>query len=158
MDDDIQGTEEKGTQPSLFWLDQIKTAEDSFDKFFERGRKVVERYRDERGALETRRKKFNILWSNVQVLKPALYGRQPKPQVERRYRDADPVGRTAAMLLERALEYEVEQNPDFSAAMNGAVEDRLLPGRGVAWQRGHLMPFDGVTRTCIWSASATVSP
>jgi hypothetical protein len=81
------------------------------------------------------RMKFNILWSNIQVLFPALYGRQAKPEVSRRYMDQDPVGRLASTMLERVMEYEVTQFGDFDAAMQGAVQDRLLPGRGTAWIR-----------------------
>jgi hypothetical protein len=79
--------------------------------------------------------KFNILWSNIQVLFPALYGRQAKPEVSRRYMDQDPVGRLASTMLERVMEYETTQFGDFDAAMSGAVQDRLLPGRGTAWIR-----------------------
>src|SRR2546429_981339 len=49
--------------------------------------------------------------------------------------DADPVGRLASMILERAIDYEVHQFPDFNNAMESAVEDRLLPGRGISWIR-----------------------
>ena len=68
-------------------------------------------------------------------MKPALYGRMPKPTVTRRFKDADPIGRAAATMLQRCLEYEVEEYPDFQRTMRCAVEDRLLPGRGVAWVR-----------------------
>ena len=118
-----------------FWLGELDSAAKSFDRWEERAIKVVRRYRDERDVVEGRQRKFNILWSNVQVLKPALYGRPAKPEVTRRFKDQDPVGRTAALMLERCLEFEVEQYPDWHAAMNGAVEDRLLPGRGIAWVR-----------------------
>jgi hypothetical protein len=79
--------------------------------------------------------KFNILWSNISVLFPALYGRMAKPEVSRRYSDQDPVGRLASTMLERVIEYEVTQFGDFDSAMQGAVQDRLLPGRGTAWVR-----------------------
>jgi hypothetical protein len=39
------------------------------------------------------------------------------------------------MMLERALEFELEHYGDYKAAMNNAVLDRLLGGRGVAWVR-----------------------
>jgi hypothetical protein len=79
--------------------------------------------------------KFNILWSNIQVLMPALYGRQAKPEVSRRYMDQDPVGRLASTMLERVIEYETTQFNDFDSAMVNAVQDRLLPGRGTVWIR-----------------------
>jgi len=39
------------------------------------------------------------------------------------------------MMLERALEFEIEHYGDYKSAMNNAVLDRLLGGRGVAWVR-----------------------
>jgi len=125
----------EGEDAGPYWHDQIETAIKIFDKWEKRGQKVVKRYRDERDAIEMPRMKFNILWSNIQVLFPALYGRQAKPEVSRRYMDQDPVGRLASTMLERVMEYETTQFGDFDAAMSGAVQDRLLPGRGTAWIR-----------------------
>jgi len=125
----------EGEDSGPYWHDQIETAIKIFDKWEKRGLKVVKRYRDERDAIEMPRMKFNILWSNIQVLFPALYGRQAKPEVSRRYMDQDPVGRLASTMLERVMEYETTQFGDFDAAMSGAVQDRLLPGRGTAWIR-----------------------
>ena len=125
----------EGEDSGPYWHDQIETAIKIFDKWEKRGLKVVKRYRDERDAIEMPRMKFNILWSNIQVLFPALYGRQAKPEVSRRYMDQDPVGRLASTMLERVMEYETMQFGDFDAAMSGAVQDRLLPGRGTAWIR-----------------------
>jgi hypothetical protein len=118
-----------------FWHDQLDKAAKVFDKWEKRGKKVVRRYRDERDAIEMPRMKFNILWSNISVLFPALYGRMAKPEVSRRYSDQDPVGRLASTMLERVIEYEVTQFGDFDSAMQGVVQDRLLPGRGTAWVR-----------------------
>ena len=39
------------------------------------------------------------------------------------------------MMLERALEFEIEHYGDYKSAMNNAVLDRLLGGRGVSWVR-----------------------
>jgi hypothetical protein len=39
------------------------------------------------------------------------------------------------MMLERALEFELEHYGDYKSAMNNAVLDRLLGGRGTAWVR-----------------------
>ena len=118
-----------------FWHDQLDKAAKVFDKWEKRGKKVVRRYRDERDAIEMPRMKFNILWSNISVLFPALYGRMAKPEVSRRYSDQDPVGRLASTMLERVIEYEVTQFGDFDSSMQGVVQDRLLPGRGTAWVR-----------------------
>lgn len=111
-----------------------------------RARKIVKRYRDERGVDGNDAEatsmdggavtgaRFNILWSNVQTLLPALIAKPPKPVVERRYLDRDDVGRTASVILERALLYEID-NGSFQPNVRRAVLDRLLPGRGVVWLR-----------------------
>jgi F0F1-type ATP synthase membrane subunit b/b' len=39
------------------------------------------------------------------------------------------------MMLERALEYEIEHYGDYASAMKQSVQDRLLGGRGTAWVR-----------------------
>lgn len=118
------------------WLAEIAArCEDSREKsWVQRGKKVVRRYRDER-ELTAEGSRFNILWSNVETILPATYARTPKADVTRRNKDADPVSRTAAEILERALQYEISEYPDFDEAMRLAVKDRLLPGRGVAWVR-----------------------
>jgi len=125
----------EGNDPGPYWHDQIEAAQKVFEKWEKRGHKIVKRFRDERDAVEMPRVRYNILWSNIQVLFPALYGRQAKPEVSRRYMDQDPVGRLASTMLERVMEYETTQFGDFDHAMRGAVQDRLLPGRGTVWIR-----------------------
>jgi len=117
------------------WKARLEAAEKEFKPWEDRSDRIIKRYRDERTSIEDKRRRFNILWSNVQVLKPSLYGRKAKPQVSRRHKDADPVGRLGSLILERCLEYEAEQYPWFDAAMKQSVEDRLLCGRGIAWVR-----------------------
>lgn len=118
------------------WTEQISQYDREFKKWESRAQKIVKRYKDEdRMANQNATRKFNILWSNVQTVVPAVFARLPKPDVSRRYKDNDPVGRVAALILERALEYEIEHYPDYRSAMKNAVMDRFLPGRGVAWVR-----------------------
>lgn len=117
------------------WFDELKRYKKVSQKFIDRGRKINERYLDERSEQDTSESRFNILWSNVQTLKPAIFGRVPKPEVSRRFKDDSPVARTACEILERVLSYEITQYSDYQSALSNAVEDRLLPGRGIAWVR-----------------------
>lgn len=119
------------------WTVALELAKKDQEKFILRGEKIVKRYRDERGEVDetTAYKKYNILWSNIRTLFPAVYAKKPKAQVERRYKDSDPAARAASMIIERSLQYEIDHYPDYDAALRGAVLDRLLPGRGVAWIR-----------------------
>lgn len=108
----------------------------TFKKWTARTEKIIKRYRDDnRTEASSETAKFNILWSNVQTLVPAVFARLPKADVSRRFGDNDPVGRVAALLLERTLDYEIEHYTDFRSSMNHVVEDRFLGGRGVSWVR-----------------------
>lgn len=118
------------------WKGEISRYEREFKSWETRAQKVVDRYLDERDdESKDQTSRFNILWSNVQTISPAVYAKMPKVEVGRRYKDKDPVGRVASMIMERCVAFENEQNSDFNSAMEASVEDRLLPGRGVAWIR-----------------------
>ena len=78
--------------------------------------------------------KFNILWSNIQTMLPALFSKEPTPVVERRHKDPDPIGRIAAQVLERALYTEMEDD-DLPQVGERAVLDNLISGRGTLWVR-----------------------
>lgn len=116
------------------WQNQLTLSKKADEKWCERSRKIVKRYRDERGN-DNGEVRYNILWSNVRTMFPAVYARKPQAQVERRFKDADPVGRVAAEIVERVLQFEIDQCGDYDSAIRGAILDRLLPGRGVAWVR-----------------------
>lgn len=136
------------------WLNTISSYDNEFKKWEARAQKIVKRYRDDNRNQNTNETaKFNILWSNVQTLIPAVYARLPKADVSRRFGDSDPVARVASQLIERALDFEIEHYSDFRSTMKHAVEDRFLGGRGVAWVRyePHVraqdMPEDGLQIT-----------
>ena len=117
------------------WYNCIAQYERTFKEWEGRADKIVKRYRDEQRSRNNPNAKFNILWSNVQTITPAVFARLPRPDVSRRFRDNDPIGRVASMMLERALEYEIEHYQDYASAMKQCVQDRLLGGRGTAWVR-----------------------
>jgi hypothetical protein len=117
------------------WYNCIVQYERTFKEWEGRADKIVKRYRDDSRSRNNPNAKFNILWSNVQTITPAVFARLPRPDVSRRFRDNDPIGRVASMMLERALEYEIEHYGDYASAMKQSVQDRLLGGRGTAWVR-----------------------
>ena len=124
----LQGT-------AQYWQMELDSSDQSEKDWRERGRAVVARYRDERetdGYGTGLSKQFNILWSNTETMKGALFARMPKADVRRRYSDNNPITRQVAIVLERALQYG---NEVYSAdkPIKAALEDYLLPGRGVVW-------------------------
>lgn len=99
-----------------------------------RSEKIVKRYRDERNEADMLRRKMNILWSNVQTLMPAVYGKMPKPIVERRFMDRDPAARLASTILERVCSFQMEVGY-YNQSVSKSVLDYLLPGMGQTWLR-----------------------
>ena len=77
-------------------------------------------------------KKFNILWANTETLKGALFAKMAKPDVRRRFPDNNPVTKDIARVFERTL---ADANDVYNAnkPIESALEDYLLPGRGVVW-------------------------
>jgi len=135
------------------WYKTIMGYERSYKRWEARVDRIVKKYKDDSRYDRNPNARFNILWSNVQTIQPAIFARLPRPDVSRRFRDNDPIGRVASLMLERALEFELEHYGDYKSAMNNAVLDRLLGGRGVAWVRyephivGEGEPDDGLEVT-----------
>ena len=136
------------------WYNIFAEYDRSYKRWEGRADKILKRYRDDSRTQNNPNARFNILFSNVQTIMPAIFARLPRPDVSRRFRDNDPVGRVASMILERALEYELEHYSDYKSAMDSAVFDRLIGGRGTAWVRyephivaGEKDPEDGVQVT-----------
>lgn len=139
------------------YLDAVSRYDERFSQWTTRVEKILKRYKDDTtDAIQVDANvKFNILWSNVQTLSAATFAKLPKADVRRRFSDQDPVGRVASLILERAIMYELEQYPDYSATLRQCILDRFLGGRGTAWARyePHLraaeqdLPVDGLEVT-----------
>lgn len=115
------------------WQEEITLALKGGEKWREQGRAVTERYLNERRGVQERNvSRTNILWSNVETIRPTLYSNTPKPQVHRRFRDGDAIARSASEIVERLLHVACDRM-DLDEAMWRVVQDYLLPGRGVAW-------------------------
>jgi len=117
------------------WAGHIAGYEREFKDWESRVVKILKRYRDENRKTGDDSSKFNILWSNVQTLSAATFAKLPKPDVSRRFKDNDQVGRVASLILERALEYEVQKYNDYASMLRASIYDRFLGGRGTAWVR-----------------------
>lgn len=135
---------DKNGELAADWKLQIELAERRNEKWEKRCERIVKRYRDERpdvdGVGSNGQRRMNIFWSNVQTLKPSIYGREPVPIAERRFLDRDVVGRVASQILERAMRYEMG-DCGFHESTEQAILDYLTVGRGVAWLR--YKPIEG---------------
>ena len=141
-DDKTPQTELDKAQLKIRWALEIERYERKSQKFIKNGNLIQQRFTADKRDEQARSTIFNIMWSNIQTLQPALYAKDPTPEVERRFKDKDPVGRAASDVIERACTNVLAQQK-FGDAVRQAVLDRLLPGRGVMWVR--YLPHFGKT-------------
>lgn len=132
---ELRAEAEDKPESAKFWLGELEAAGKRDRPWIERARKVVERYRDERRDANGTEKRANILWSNTEILKSALFQRLGNPDVRRRFpkRGKDEKNtKQAALVMERGASYSNEAY-DCETQVEACVEDMILPGRGVAW-------------------------
>lgn len=133
--DPIMQNPEEARRMAQYWKGEIAAVEQLQSTWFKRGDTILKRYRDERTMADQQgQRRLNLLWSSVQILKPAVYAKVPQAICERKFNDRDPVGRVSATILERALRNELQEN-GFHPSMRRARDDYLLPGRGQLWVR-----------------------
>jgi hypothetical protein len=113
-----------------YWLDEIAQAKTREKDFRKTGQKVLDIYDGTNQATVP----FNILFSNTETLLPAIYSAIPRPVVERRFKDDDPLGKHAAEAGRRMLEFLLDTNlqdyDPFDTVLRHTTLDALLPGRG----------------------------
>jgi hypothetical protein len=142
MDDQIETEDDlarqEGDEPSAIahrWITEITLFERKREDYESRAKKIIRRYRDERESSDKDKTKFNILWANIETLKPTVYAETPTVSVSKRFKDADPVSRVASLILERAVDTLNDQDDRFSDTMLACRDDLLLVGNGFSWCR-----------------------
>lgn len=119
---------EKETGVYDHWMKELLSEAKAHDPWRKRAGKVMKRYADEEKGNDSR---FNILWSNTEVLHSAVYGKTPIPDVRRRFHDKDPVAREISEVMERGLSYNLDVY-NFDSMADSVVDDYLLAGLGNA--------------------------
>lgn len=109
------------------WLLEIRLADKRERDWRKTARDILNRYRGK----DRKKNSFNILWANTEVLRPALYNSTPKPDVRRRFRQNDALGKAVAEVAERGISYCVDAY-DADNYIGNDVLDALLPGRGLS--------------------------
>lgn len=127
-------TERNPNEPAeevTYWLNEIQACKKREEGFRKEGERILDIYSGKKASTTP----FNILFSNTETLLPALYSSVPRPVVQRRFKDADPLGKNASQAGARVLEFLVDTNVDgyetFDEGMRSGVLDALLPGRGI---------------------------
>jgi hypothetical protein len=114
-----------------YWLNALKLAGDGDEKKWrDSAKKAVEIYEGDKQPA------FNILHSNTETLKAAVYNSQPTPDIRPRWNGQDQAARKGGTLIERALVYGMDEY-DFDDEMRAVIHELTLAGRGVAWVEYH---------------------
>ncbi|MGI8397794.1 hypothetical protein ACRYWZ_15585 [Agrobacterium deltaense] len=79
---------------------------------------------------------FNILFSNVETIVPAVINSSPVPDIRRRFNDADPAARVVADILERAISVQIDDSR-LQVELEAAAQDAFLAGRGIVRIKFH---------------------
>jgi hypothetical protein len=118
-----------------YWKKEIAAAEKRMKKCHKAGEKIIDRFLDKRSEGSNNEDfRLNLFNTHITTLLAMLYGRIPKIDVSRRHADADDdQARVAGSIFQRLLEVDLEdQGADFASCIRAALQDRLLPGMGVA--------------------------
>lgn len=117
-----------------FWMSEVKRAQ--YKSWEDEVKRIICTYRNKRGDVTGTEllDHFNIFWSNVETLKPAIYSQVPKMAVTTRFKNRDRVAMIAASALERMTDYEVDTQ-DFDYSASNSLIDLLQSGRGQTWER-----------------------
>jgi hypothetical protein len=118
------GEGDKGIQRR--WMLELKLSDKREAEWRKVAKSTIDRYR----GRNRKKNSFNILWSNTETLMPAVYNSLPQPNVRRRFKDEDPVGKAVSDVLSRSLEFSVDIE-QFDTAIKHSLLDMLLTGRGV---------------------------
>jgi hypothetical protein len=125
-----------------FWQKELGASSSRLRKFRNMGTKIVTRFlggskttgdsRD--GDSRSGMFRLNLFHSNVVTLQSMLYVDLPEVIVSRRFDDPnDDEGRVASMIMERLLNNDIQENgEEYECTLKAALQDRLLPGLGVA--------------------------
>src|SRR3972149_1418890 len=114
-----------------FWLDEIKASKDREKDFRKEGQRVLDMY----SGRKHKSTPFNILYSNTETLLPALFSQVPRPVVQRRFKDEDPLGKAAALAAQRALEFMLDTNVEGSETFGEGKTSELVCVDTKSWNR-----------------------
>lgn len=128
-----KGIVENKKEASLiqYWLEELRDAYKREKDWRKDAKRLVEMFECER----RRETLYNILYANTETMSPALYNTTPRPDVRRRFKDEDDVARAGGLVLQRVLEFLLDNNlqdsPHFDTIIEQALLEALVVGRGV---------------------------
>jgi hypothetical protein len=138
-EDDVYGNKTPA-QWQKYWIKEIEAFKKRVRRFHKAGDETVKRYLDEEGRTKSSDNgrygnyALNLFHSNIQTVQSMLYGSTPKIEVGREHNDPDDdIARVAGLMYQRILQADIDPSgEDLPTVLKACLQDRLLPGLGVA--------------------------
>ena len=130
--------EEKGRTEAETVLDNILLSQRAFKTYNDFCDRIDRIYSDrdemgeQLGVIGLTDRRYDLFWSSIEVLKPAIYAKPPAVVVKPRFTDANATDKMTAELLERVINSEFER-AHINEAMLMVRDDMALLNRGVLW-------------------------
>ena len=126
----------------IYWQRELGASDRQLRQFRKLGTKIVDRFLGgaskhdggSEGGSRSGTFRLNLFHSNVVTLQGMLYVDLPQVVVKRRFDDAnDDTGRVASTIMQRLLTNDIQENgKEYECILKAVLQDRLLPGLGVA--------------------------
>jgi hypothetical protein len=133
--DDLEYNPSLEPKSAKAWINLLEESEKAFEDWNDRCDNIDKRYAsNERLAGMGREREFQMLWANIEVLKPTIYAKAPVPVVVPKFKDRRPVYQAASELMERCcvVSFDLARIDEL---MKLVRDDVILYSRGVAWCR-----------------------
>lgn len=154
IEPEYSDTLEDGDEPksSSRVLSAIKKATDTFRDYQDTCRRIDDVYsHDNTYSRDWLDPEYDLFWSSMEILKPAIYAHAPVPAVAPMFADRRPLYNTTAELLERVTTSAFDR-ANIDQAMLSLRDDLAFTNRGVLWvtyetEDGQKVCIDHVDRT-----------
>lgn len=91
---------------------------------------------------------YDLFWASMEIMKPAIYARPPKPVVSPQFKDRRPLQNTTAELLERSVTSAFDRTT-LDEGMICARDDLIFYNRGQLWVTYETDEKGGGQRVCV---------
>lgn len=120
-----------------YWKSQINLAQERRKKFIEAAEESIRIYNAQKdvGIMRDTERRLNVWWYCVNTLLPAYYSSTPKAEVNLRKRSGGVMQEVSAVILERNIQYQMDQEFSFDQVGYNAALQFLLTGQAVLWAR-----------------------
>jgi hypothetical protein len=117
-----------------YWQSEIDAANKRLEDYHKKASKVVNRYLGDDDSPHDGHFRLNFFYSNTKTLQDMLYSQLPKVEASRQHADAtDDVARVASETMERLINLDIAANgEEYDSVLRSCIQDRLIPGMGVA--------------------------